>query len=741
MTGKYGTPDRADSDRSKPNSSKLPHQGISPLRPAPQPPLMPPPSGQTAHSDIDRSLPQPDTSTSPSVSSLLNPPCETPSASPPKEMLRKRRRGLMHRGLMRRVRMPRNWLFWGAILMVGFSGLGVFSATALLRLPSLPNCPAIFWPTASASLRIYCAQLAAEKRTVKDLLRAISLVNALPKDHPLRPEIDRNIEDWSKEILQLGEEAFQAGDLKKAIEAAKKIPANTSSHRLVEDKIANWESIWKKAEGIYKQAEDALKNQDLRQAFRIATQLLGIGNQYWESTKYRELNDLIVETRQDGSKLDKAKALADQGGLSNLLAAIKLVEEIKPKSHLYAKAQERIADLGRDMLDLAEAALNRKDYDEALKITRQIPDKANLQEEIRDFNIIAEAQSQAWGATIADLEAAIINVQRIKRDRPLYGRAQQLVSTWQLEIQDVTVLDRARQLAQPGTIGDLSAAITEAERIPFGNPRREEAEKEIRKWQAQIETAEDQPYLDRAEQFASAGDIASLQAAISEASKIRPGRTLYDKASRQVDEWTYQIQRSQDQPQLDRARQLANTGDLEGAIAVARQIGYGRALYDDAQTSIDTWSNQIQQYQDQPLLEQARQLAREGNIGEAIAVAERIGSGRTLHDEAQAEIQQWRNQYQGQDQLKQAYNAASMGTPAMLVAAIEIANQVPSGNPARAEADRMIDQWSYAILQIAQAQAGFNPVEAIAIAERVPADTAAYADAQRNMQAWRQLRR
>lgn len=738
MTGEYGAPDRTDGDRTKPNPSRLPHQGISPLRPVPKSPVNATSDPSSRQPELRHHGGQANPQTSPwAPSQLDSPPAhETPSDFPVKDDSRKRRQRVN-----RRLKMPRSWLFWGGTLMVTFAGLGIFSATTLLRLPSLPNCPAIFWPTASASLRMYCAQMAAEKRTVKDLLRAISLINSLPQDHPLRPEIDRNIEAWSQEILDLGEAAFQTGDLKKAIETAKKIPVNTPAHQFVEDKIAKWESVWKKAEDIYKQAEDALRNQDLRQAFRISTQLLGIGNQYWESSKYRDLNQLIIETRQDGSKLDKAKALAEQGGLSNLLAAIKLVEEIKPQSHLYAKAQERMTELGRDMLDLAEAALDRKDYDEALQISRQIPEKANLQEEVRDFSIIAEAQSQAWGGTIDDLEAAIVNVQRIKSDRPLYGEAQQLVSNWQLEIQDVTVLDRARQMAQPGTTGDLNAAIAEAQRIPFGNPRRGEAEKDIGKWQGQIETAEDQPHLDRAEQLASAGDAASLQAAINEANKIRVGRSLYERASRRIDQWTAQIQRSQDQPQLDRAQQLANAGDLEGAIATARQIGYGRALYDDAQAKMQAWADQVERFQDQPYLEQARQLASQGNLGEAIATAERIGSGRVLYDQAQTDIQQWRNQYQGQDQLKQAYNAASMGTPAMLVAAIEIANQVPAENAIRTEADRMIDQWSYQILQMAQAQAGFNPDEAISIAERIPANTAAYGEAQRDIQAWQQLRR
>lgn len=698
----YGTPDRSTGvNRNQPNA-KLRQDAV------PRDPRLPSPPVRPTYSAG---------STAPPASVL------TPSAPP------SRRRRPLHW-----LHFPRSWQFWGITLVVVFIGLGTLSATALLRLPSLPNCPGIFWPTASASLRMYCAQTSAERRTVRDLLRAISLVDALPADHPLRPEINRNIELWSKEILELGEEAFQAGDLNKAISIARKIPADTPAASLVDARIESWETTWKQAEDIYRQAEDALKQQNLRQAFRVATQLLGIDNQFWAGTKYRELNDLITATREDTNKIDKAKGLADRGGLNNLIAAVQLVKEIQPRSYVYPKAQQMLFDLGQDMMNLAEAALDRRDYNEALRIASQIPEEAKLQEEIRDFNLIAEAQSQAWGGTIADLEAAIVAVQRIKQGRPLYGKAQQLVSSWQVEIQDVTVLDRARQIAQAGTAGDLSAAIAEAQRIPFGNPRREEAEQVIGDWRGQIETAEDQPYLDRAEQLANQGN---LQAAINEASRIGSGRSLYSIASSRIDTWMMQMQRTQDQPQLDRARQLASLGDLAGAISVARQIGSGRALSSDAQTEIDRWSSQLEQTQDRPLLEQARQLARQGNLGEAISVAEQISASRSLYNEAQAEIQQWRSQYQGQDQLGQAYNAARMGTPAMLAAAIEIASQVPQSNPAYGEANQMIDQWSYQILQMAEAQASLNPTQAIAIAEQVPANTAAYASAQRRIQTWR----
>ncbi|MBF2076485.1 MAG: chromosome segregation ATPase [Synechococcales cyanobacterium C42_A2020_086] len=718
MTGKHDRSDhRPDGSRKEPPSQPL-SEPIPPLRmpPAPRLPLVNP----TPKDSVSSQLP-------------AFRPLQPLPAEPPLQSARHRRRVRLPS-----VQLPKNWLFWGGVLMLGFTGAGILSVLVLLRLPSLPNCPAIFWPTASASLRIYCAQLAADKRTVKDLLHAISLVDDLPQDHPLRPEIDRNIEAWSREVLELAEETFHAGDLAKAIQTARKIPANTEAHQLVDQRIQSWETIWRNAEKIYRDAEDALRRRELRQAFRLATGLLSVGNRHWETTKYRELNTLITETRIDSNKIDKAKGLAEQGGVTNLLAAIKLMEEIQPKSHLHAEAQRLIRDFGRDMLTLAESALDRRQYDEAISILSQIPDKAELQEEIRDFNILAEAQSQAWGGTTADIESAIVHAQRIKRDRPLYGKAQQLISNWQLEIQDVAFLDRAHQLAQPGTPGDLRAAIAEAERIPFGNPRRQEAEQAIARWTAQIETIDDQPYLDRAEQLASAGDVESLQAAITEAGRIRPGRALYEKASQRIDQWTVQIQRAQDQPQLDRARQLANMGDLEAAITVAEQISPSRALYDEAQADVNRWRAQLQETQDQPQLDRARQLASQGFFADAIAVAEQIPPGRTLYEAAQADIQSWRSQSQGQDQLKQAYTAASMGTPAMLAAAIELANQIPTSHPSRRDAERLINQWSYQLLRLAESQARLNPTAAIAIAETIPANSAAYPAAQRQIQAWQQ---
>jgi len=50
-----------------------------------------------------------------------------------------------------------------------------------------------------------------------------------------------------------------------------------------------------------------------------------------------------------------------------------------------------------------------------------------------------------------------------------------------------------------GNRGGFNTAIAEAELIPNTNPRASEAGQEINRWRRQVETIEDQPYLDAEE--------------------------------------------------------------------------------------------------------------------------------------------------------------------------------------------------------------------------------------------------
>lgn len=585
----------------------------------------------------------------------------------------------------RRRSLVKSWQFWFAFSSAMILGAGGLGAALLFKIPALPNCPAIFWPTASASLRIYCAQLAANKQTVDDLLEAITLVNMLPEDHPMREEVNRYIEEWATDILELAEETFHKGDLDGAIAIAGRIPTGTSAQGEVAERIREWREIWTKAEKIFKDAEDALLDQDPRLAFELSVRLLEVGNRYWETTKYEELGALITAFREDGQRLGQIRRMARRGGLTNLLKAIEMAQEIKRISPAYPAAQRLIASLGEDMLDLAEQALRQRDYEEAMSIVEKIPDIPTLRPEIQDFTTLAQAQAQSWEGGVADLEAAIAQAQRIRRDRPLYGRAQALIGRWQAEMRDVAQLNQARQLADLGTLPDLQAAIAEARQVPASNPRGDEAQELIRDWTTRIETIEDRPILQQAEA-------------------------------------------------------LAGTGQLQAAIEIARQVGQGRALHGEAQEQIQTWTGQIQRSQDQPILDRARQLAAIGNLSQAIATAEQIASGRVLSDDAQRDIRTWRAQVNAQSSLQEAYRVAADGAPDSLLSAIRVASQIPSSTPTRAEADRMIGVWSQGVLQSAQAIAGYDLDGAIALLERLPSSAPNRTAVEQQLSAWRQLR-
>lgn len=577
------------------------------------------------------------------------------------------------------------WPLWATLGLVTIMGTGGLAAALLFKIPALPNCPEIFWPTASASLRLYCGQLAANKETVDDLLEAIELVNQLPENHPMRAEVDRSIELWASEILELAEETFHRGDLEGSIAIARRIPNGTAARDEIAERINYWRTVWREGEQIFAEAEEALLDQNPREAFAIGTRLLEVDNRYWNTTKHQELSDLITASREDGNRLVQIRQLARRGGLSNLLEAIAMAQDIKRISPVYPAAQRLIASLGEDMLDLAEDALRREDFAGAMDIVEQIPDSADLQSEIQDFTILAQAQAQSWQGGIGDLDAAIAQAQRIRRNRPLYGRAQALISHWQVEMRDVVQLNHARQLAAGGTLIDLRSAVVEARRVPTSNPRGEEAQELVEQWTNRIETIEDQPLLSQAEA-------------------------------------------------------LAGIGDLRTAIDVASQIRSGRALHDEAQEQIQSWTNQIQRAEDQPILDQAQRLAATGNLQQAIAVAGQIQSGRVLHGESQSRIQSWQAQITGQTRLRDAQLAASPGTSEARIAGIRIAATVPSNTPSRTEADRLIAVWSQEVLQNAQVLSNYNLDAAIALLQQFPDNTPNSSAAEQQLASLQQLR-
>ncbi|MGF1536840.1 MAG: hypothetical protein ACFB4J_10210 [Elainellaceae cyanobacterium] len=578
----------------------------------------------------------------------------------------------------------RSRLIWMTLGTAVFAGAATVAATSLLRIPGLPNCPSIFWPTASATLRIYCAELAAERNTERDLRRAIALVGALPDDHPMRAELDRMIEEWSFELLELAEETFHQGDLERALSIARRISRKWPAHAQVDEKTSAWRDIWATAERLFQETESALRQEEFKLAFALALDLSSVNNRYWQTVKQPQLSRLVEVTRQEGEKLSEARYLARQNSLADLLKAIDLVSEIGEKSYLHAAARRTSNQFWQTALDMGLEALDYGDSQQALAVARRLPDTPEYKARSEDLRELALAVMQAGKDTIPDIENAIIQAKKIRPGRPLHYRADEFIRYWQADIQNLQQLAQAESIAARGGSENLRAAIAQAQLVSNNQPRAGQAQNAIDEWRSEIQRIEDRPLLNQAEDIAAQGDARSL----------------------------------------------------ETAIGRAQQISSDSILYDEASSAISRWQRQLDRITDAPLLERSRALAREGSYDEAIALLEGLDPDHGLYDQAQGQLEQWQQQTEGESLLEEALALREAGSPASVADAIQLTRRVPRNSSSWFEANRLGNQWSEDLLNFARQAAGEDLQQAIAIAQLIPSDMAAYDTAQELVTVW-----
>ena len=580
------------------------------------------------------------------------------------------------------------WKVWAALFVVVFGGVGFLATWQLLNMQKSPNCPKIFWPIASASLRLYCAQLSADSRTVAGLLEAIALVEALPEDHPLRSQVNQQVEEWARDILNLAEKDYQAGNLKQAIAKARQIPNNMAVAAIIEERIAKWQETWTEGNEILSKLEENLRASNWNQSFRLAVDLLNLNNEYWATVKYNEALAKITVAREDSSKLDNAFNLFARGGLNNWFKVIEEARKIPASSYAYQEAQKLIAKTEDKLKEYAERLIERKQWQALRDLANQTPKDLKIKEDVTDWSLLSAAALDAEAGTVEGLEAAILGLEQIDASRPLHQTALAMRERWQLQVQDIRILSEARDLAQAGTIEQYSAAIAKAGEVPRNNPLWSQAQQEIGSWNRQIQVIEDRPILERAREIAIPGDINSLSSAIIQ----------------------------------------------------ARAIGKNRALYRDAQREIRDWQARIERMEDQPILDQAQALANLKDYSTAIETANQIPPGRTLSSEASQNIRRWRRELRARQNLQQANQLAATGSAEGLTRAIALVTNISTQTDAGVQRTELLERWSYQLLSLATAQANNGRyLEAIRLAESVSRESTAYSSARSQMQGWRNI--
>ncbi|NCR21974.1 MAG: chromosome segregation ATPase [Microcystis aeruginosa L111-01] len=580
------------------------------------------------------------------------------------------------------------WKVWAALFVVVFGGVGFLATWQLLNMQKSPNCPKIFWPIASASLRLYCAQLSADSRTVAGLLEAIALVEALPDDHPLRSQVNQQVEEWARDILNLAEKDYQAGNLQQAIAKARQIPNNMAVAAIIEERIAKWQGTWTEGNEILSKLEENLRASNWNQSFRLAVDLLNLNNEYWATVKYNEALAKITVAREDSSKLDNAFNLFARGGLDNWFKVIEEARKIQASSYAYQEAEKLIGKTEDKLQEYAERLIERKQWQALRDLANQTPKDLKIKEDVTDWSLLSAAALDAEAGTVEGLEAAILGLEQIDASRPLHQTALAMRERWQLQVQDIRILSEARDLAQAGTIEQYSAAIAKAGEVPRNNPLWSQAQQEIGSWNRQIQLIEDRPILERAREIALPGDINSLG----------------------------------------------------NAIIQARAIAKNRALYRDAQGEIRDWQGRIERMEDQPILDQAQALANLKDYSTAIETANQIPPGRALSSEASQNIRRWRRELRARQNLQQANQLAATGTAEGLTRAIALVTNISTKTDAGVQRTELLERWSYQLLSLATDQANNGRyLEAIRLAESVSPESTAYSSARSQIQGWRNI--
>lgn len=552
---------------------------------------------------------------------------------------------------------------WSTLWLLGFAasaGLGMQALQWLTQLPSLPDCQQLPFAAADGD-RLYCARQAARKAAqtgdLEPLLAGVRLVQRWSPNHPLHGEAQELLTQWSQSILSIAEQRLEQNDLAAALKIAQAIPPNSPTYPEAQQAIADWQTQWQQGESVYRTALTALRQQDWDLASDQLAELGKLPHDYWRTYRMNTLTSQIVVEQTAWQSLEQARQLAAKTQPESWQAAIALAQNISPQSVTWEVAKPEIQQWSQALLAIGLQQWREGNVAGAVTLAQDIPPNLELPAEQQDLVRYSHAQVLArWNSTeqwqpswgqIWRLQEAIAAVQEIPAGSTFYLPAQAALQNWHEQLQDVQQLQVANTVSSLGQRPAYELAIAQARQIDTTRPRRLQAQTLISYWQQEMQRLEDMPLLHYAQTLAQPGSIPALQAAIAAAEQVPQSRALWSDAQAAIARWTSQIQTVQDQPILDEAEKLAKEGNLRRAIRTAAKIDRGRALYERAKTSINQWQATITQAaiaEDRKILDAATAQASRQHLSEAIGLASQIASDRPLYAEARDAIARWQTE-------------------------------------------------------------------------------------------------
>ncbi|MEM1308224.1 MAG: hypothetical protein AAGF98_01770 [Cyanobacteria bacterium P01_H01_bin.153] len=549
-----------------------------------------------------------------------------------------------------KVRLPLGWfwpIFWSG-LMVGSGVFGLWALTWLTRIPPLPDCEKVTVVSADGD-RLICAQSALRTGSARSLMQAVQLAANYSPTHPLYGEIYPVLVESSERLLEKATDKMHEGDLTTATEWAGKIPLDTPLRETAQGQIWDWQQEWKQGQELESAVEQAIAARDWNAANSGLQALKLLTSDYWLGQRYNELLQEKQLEETAWSQIEQARGLANTGNPENIGQALVIAQRINLTSKAWNEAQEDIDRWSQNLLLYSFQRWELGDLEGAVAAVQKVPPDPNLAPEAQDLIKFSHAtrlaqrvqQDNPGVLQLFKLMEAIRAAEKIPANSTFYPTAQKSVQAWKAELEDLRTLQFANNVASLRQQWSYSYAADLAWTVELERPRRLQAQTLIAHWQDEIERIEDRPFLVRARNLARRATIPALEAAIVEARNVSLGRALRIDAQTLIADWLDQIEIIQDQPILNEANQLASDDKLQEAIAILQQIQDDRALYERAQVMVKDWTRTLQIQEDSPILEEAKSLAYRGSLTKAIGVAAQIAPGRALYNEARKAIELW----------------------------------------------------------------------------------------------------
>ncbi|MEX0272292.1 hypothetical protein AB3R30_24560 [Leptolyngbyaceae cyanobacterium UHCC 1019] len=301
----------------------------------------------------------------------------------------------------------------------------------------------------------------------------------------------------------------------------------------------------------------------------------------------------------ESTRLYCAQVTADRRTATDLAEAIKLADSISLGHPLRQDGDRLIQQWSNLLLELGDAAFQNGKLEDAITLLESVPDSTKLHSS-------ATQRIEQWRTTWKQAEDIFQKVQDAIATDDLviaFAEARTLLKIDNEYWRTTRFQEVVNQIQTAKENKSAQAATDRKKKIassPFENLRPLTTNELMSRWQKE-QDQEASNYLRKARSLAATGEVHRLRDAIGEAQMVLSGSAEYTQAQQLIKDWSNQIETIEDRPALNRAITLARKGDiasLEAAITEANRIYFGRALYREAQANIDQWSAQVRQLYD-----------------------------------------------------------------------------------------------------------------------------------------------